>query len=188
VRDTVSESFTQLARKFRKIEKLVQHSQDDPLTCWIEALRIARDTSPVLKAAPIRHDIFSVTIQLRRIFDKYPVPKEISFWWFGLFDVQEPDGSPGAGFYLGSGRGDDGAGQLAAGTTSVYPAGDDLLDSEVLALVQAHKVVRPEEYEKFDYLLTFAAAAVIAKFASVACHLTPPVFVGFNSGDFARVL
>jgi len=184
----VSESFTRLAHKFRKIEKLVQLSEE-PLSCWIEALKIAKDNSPALKAAPIHHDIVIVTVQLRRIFAKYPVPRDITFWWFGLFDVQEPDGSEGAGFCLGSGRGDDGAGQLSAGATSVYPAGDhDLLDSEVLALVQAQKVVKPEEYEKFDYLVTFAAAAVIAKFASLACDLTPPVFVGFNSGDFGRVL
>lgn len=175
-----------LAQKFRQTVELVRKSQG-PVTCWMELLRIAGLDNPALRTAPIVDDIASVTAQLCQIFTKHPIPPGISFWWFGLFDV-EASGKEGAGFYVGGGRGDEQPEhQLAKGITFTYPPADDVLESQVLDVVQAQKTLMPDSYQILDYLLTFGAAAIIAKFAAAACGMTLPVFVGFNSGDFACV-
>ncbi len=182
----------ELAEAFAKIVALVRLA-DDPVSCWSGILDITGQSSnEKLRSIDVRGDIAFVSEQIRRVLDVAPVPTGIRYFYFGLFD-QLLEGREVAGYYVSGGSGDHAEKELAEGGRPQYFPPRRYLRSTILNVVK-EEVLRLRQStqtyaasELFDYAVMFGAAALLTKFAALSLGVRLPIYLGFDSGDFARI-
>jgi hypothetical protein len=172
----------QLAAAFRQIANEVCNATD-PKRCWSQILGISGQSSNErLTDLDVSADIHAIRRQLGEIFNSSPPPQGLAFFYFGLFD----DGS-GTGYYLSGYETPDAIGTLTRGEEPSFFPANRHLSSHVLKAVDAETARMPAERKTLTYAVTFGAGAVVSRFATLGLHLRQPVYVGFDSGDFARI-
>lgn len=182
-----------LAQFYRIVEAV--RSKDRPLPCWAEVLEITGQRSnEAVAGLDIVSDMISLTEQTDRLLRAAPLPAGVTFLWFGLCDVVIGDQDI-EGYYVSGWSGTD----PDEDRSLVYFPESRWLTSSVLngikdALRRVEKTAldagkeRPEDYHVLDYAVMFGAAAVLTKFAIQPLNARKiPVYVGFDSGDWALV-
>lgn len=180
----------ELGRAFRKVVALVQ-SCEDPCSCWTQVLDFAGQASnSELTSADIQSDIRSVAKQLECILATAPMPPDTSFVYFGFFD-RVVEGKEQAGYYISGWTGEHSDERLAEGGDPHYFPENRHLTSPLLNSIKAFAASKSsgshDAVQALEYAVTFGAASIISKFAASSVGLSLPVYVGFDSGDFARV-
>lgn len=183
-----------LLAQFHRIVEAVR-SEDRPLSCWAEVLEITSQRSnEALAGLDIVSDIISLTEQTDRLLRAAPLPTGVTFLWFGLCDSAIGDREI-EGYYVSgwSGTNPDEDRSLAYFpesrwlTSSVLNSIKDALRRVEKAALHTGKE-RPEDYHVLDYAVMFGAAAILTKFAIQPLNAQKiPVYVGFDSGDWALV-
>lgn len=175
-----------LASTFLTIAELLRASSD-MRDCWRKILASARVEDRGLTDAKIEEDVARVGAQLSQILTQDPPPSDLAFVYFGLFEKgSHQHRARRAGLYVAGGVGNPER-SLDEGRLSYSPHNRFLESSLLLAVARATRAQSSNQRQVFDYLLTFGAAGLIAKFSSLSYGIPLPVFVGFDSGDYARV-
>ena len=178
----------QLAVAFHKIVAVVNASED-PISCWSTVLKITGQIhNRRLRAAAVDAEITSVAEQIKRTVLAEPIPDGVRSLYFGLFD-EVAAGSEQTGYYI-SGWSGENPEQWDGEEPRYWPNGrymisDWLNDIRREAVHKRDSVHR--EREVLEYAVTFGAAAILSRFAARSLCLGLPIFVGFDSGDCARV-
>jgi len=124
--------------------------------------------------------------QVKNALDTQPPSSEIRLLWFGLFEGLRGK-EEYAGYYLAGYTGEE---QLAKGGPAPYSPDSPYITSQLLGTVinEAVRIGRASpRFSVFDYALMFGAAATLSRFAARSLGITLPIYVGFDSGDFARI-
>lgn len=165
-------------------------SSNDLRKCLHEVLEITgQGGNEALGSVDVGADLDSVVSQLKNTLEMKPPSSEIRLFWFGLFDELCGD-KERAGYYFGGWTGEE---QLHEGGTPKYFP-ECYLKSKLLEAVKGEAVrigrKSPDmypEFRVFDYAVMFGAAATLSRFATLALRVGLPTYVGFDSGDFARI-
>ena len=172
----------QLGAAFRQIAEDVR-AASDPKRCWSQILNVSgQDSNERLADLDVNADIHIVHMQLAEIFKALPPAQNLAFFYFGLFD--RPSGTA---YYVSGYEAPDAIGTLTNGEKPSFFPANCHLSSHVLEAVDAEIARTPAEQKVLAYAVTFGAGAVLSRFATLALKLPQPVYVGFDSGDFARV-
>jgi hypothetical protein len=175
-----------LGKLFDEITTLVRKSTD-PVRCWFEILQAAQEDSSRLRNARLESEINSLKDQLSHIWTQNPLPSNITFLYFGIFDACDEDKSnERVGFYVSGGDVSHAEEALEEGRLAYFPK-DRFLRTDLFQIVKEVAALAEQRRELLEYAIMFGAASVLAKFAIIACDLALPVYVGFDSGDFALV-
>jgi hypothetical protein len=127
--------------------------------------------------------------QVEDIVANEPVPDDLAFAYFGLFDSLDGGDSGDTarvGFYFAGGATPNCEDALENGDLSYFPAGRRV-HLDVLDRIREEGRKTPELQLIFEYLLLLGAAGVLAKSAITRLGVQMPTFVGFDSGDYFRV-
>ena len=182
-----------LAAIFERIAELVR-SNDDPRSCWSGVLEITGHSSNAsLAGLDFPGDVASLVTQLDGVLAAEPIPSETKFLRFGLFDLLVGD-QEAEGYYV---SGETGTNPGADMEPVYWPEGR-YLKSCVLYRIKANivqirnqsglaKTALPHEYDALEYAVMFGAAALLTKFTVRALGIRLPVYVGFDSGDWALI-
>jgi hypothetical protein len=162
-------------------------SSNDLSKCWHEVLEINGERGNVtLASADIQSDLESIVAQIKKTLDAQPPSSQIHVMWFGLFDGLRGD-TEYAGYYLAGWTDEQ---QLNEGGTPPYFPESRYLTSQLLDIVKGEAIRVGGESPKFtvfDYAVMFGCAATLSRFAALSLGFGVPVYVGFDSGDFARI-
>lgn len=163
---------------------------DSASDAWMAIVRIADGAgarvAEDVRTVDIETDTASVGTQLRSITMHRP-PQGMDFLYFGLYDAyDETTGGTLPGFYLAGGRGENPEEAVYEAPLPYRPQPGDL-ESRVLMQIRRAADADEAQLTFYEYVLTFAAAAILAKFASRTADLTLPLLVGFDSGDILAV-
>ena len=162
-------------------------SSNDLSKCWQEILKITEEQgNEALASANIRSDLDSIVAQVKNTLDTQPPSSEIRLLWFGLFDGLRGD-KEYAGYYIAGWTGEE---QLVEGGPIPYFPESRYITSQLLDAVKNEAVRIGRNSPKFcvfDYAVMFGAAATLSRFAAQSLGITLPIYVGFDSGDFARI-
>lgn len=176
----------ELAEQFLTAIDLIKKSSE-PEIAWPQVLAIVGEsTNALLLNIDLRSDIDHIALQVEDILIQEPPVEQLSFLYCGIFDVGER-GSANArvGSYLSGGYGQNPENQLDAGVLGYFPK-NRFLSSACLQVISAAAIDDPKK-KVFLYTLVFAVAALLAKHATAQAGITVPVYVGFDSGDFAKI-
>jgi hypothetical protein len=173
---------------FKRIVREVK-ANTEPTLCWQRVLDIAGQSSnPVLTALDLPGDAKATTKQVRSIFAKNPLPSDVTFLYFGLYDPADDKGEClSAGFYLAGGAATSPPEALDRGDLTYFPE-NRFLSSTVLNRIKEAGCERPELQQLLDHAVVFGAAAILAKNIVHRLGLHVPVYVGFDSGDYSLVV
>jgi hypothetical protein len=174
---------------FGRIVDIVR-SSGDPSSCWLEILEASGfSQDSFLSSQPIVSDVASLSSQLQRVFEIEPIPSEVAFLWFGLFDFLKC-GEELEGYYVSGWEGTN----PEEGQEVYVPKGGYLASTVLNGVKSATKRIEraeggkvTDEFRALDYAVMFGAAALLAKFAILALTVRLAVYVGFDSGDWALV-
>ena len=171
---------------FRRIVAAVS-SSIDPNQCWEEILEITGEQgNSTLASVNMQFELDSIVTQVGAVLREEAPPPEIRLLWFGLFDGLRGDREY-AGYYLAGWTDEK---ELDKGGPPPYFPNSRYLTSQLLDLLKDEARRVGEDSPRFaiyDYALMFGAAATLSRFAVRSLQATLPVFVGFDSGDFAQV-
>jgi hypothetical protein len=135
-------------------------------------------------------EVDQIAAQLSYVRDQAPPPTDVSFLYFGLVDLADPNGNwqevgPEIGFYVSGGQADDPERDLPEAPRSYFPE-DRFLESSLLREIRDASKALGRDYNVFDYGLMLGAAGLLAKFAAQRLDFRQAILVGFDCGDFAR--
>ncbi len=144
-----------------------------------------------IRARDIADDVEDIVTQLAQIRAEEPPPDDLSFLYFGLVDVADPDTNwqevgTGVGFYVSGGQAENPERDLPDVPRSYFPE-DRFLKSPLLQAIREASRTLGRDYNVFDYGLMLGAAGLLAKFAAARLGLTETILVGFDCSDYARV-
>lgn len=160
----------------------------DPTLGWKEMLSIVGKPQLTVTVAQVREDIESVKRQVASILKGERFAKNTTFLYFGIFDaVVNAATGERTGLYLAGGSGAEPEKQLSEGNLSYMP-NNRFLESILLQKIRDAARVPDNDQALFEYAITLGAAAILSKEAAIASSICLPVFVGFDSGDFFRIL
>lgn len=155
--------------------------------CWQEVLEITgQQDNLTFASANIQSDLDSIVAQVRNILHAEPLSSGIRLLWFGLFDGLNDDNEY-AGYYI-AGYMDEK--QFDEGATPPYFPESRYITSDLLNIAKSEAVrIGPAsaKFSLFDYAVMFGAAATLSRFAALSLGIGLPIYVGFDSGDFARI-
>jgi len=172
----------QLDAAFRRIAEEVCKATD-ARRCWSEILDISgQGSNERLANLDVNTDIDAVHMQLAEIFKTSPPAQDLAFFYFGLFERRG-----GTGYYVSGYKSSDAIAVLTGGDEPSFSPPNRHLSSRVLKAIDAETATMPTMRNALTYLVTFGAGAVLSRFATMALQLRQPVYVGFDSGDFARI-
>jgi hypothetical protein len=162
-------------------------SENDLNCCWDAILNITGQTgNETLAKADIRADLSSITLQLTSAIQLEPIPSTIKLLWFGLFDARQGE-KKFAGYYFAGWANET---QIQEGGPSPYFPAHRYLTSTLLNTVKDESCRfsgRDDQFSVLDYAVMFGAAATLSKFAAQNAGIQLPIYVGFDSGDFACI-
>jgi len=172
----------QLGAAFRQIAGEVCKATDAK-RCWSQILGISGQSSNELLAnVNVNADIDAVQKQSAEIFSTSPFPRNLAFFYFGLYEHRN-----GTGYYISGYEAADAVGTLSRGDEPSFFPANRHLTSLVLKAIDAETATIPTKRDALNYAVTFGAGAMLSRFAMLALQLRQPVYVGFDSGDFARI-
>lgn len=177
----------QLASKFLEIAHIVRTSTD-PQDCW----RVVLDSvgmlgHPNLAKCDADNDVSNLVRQLELVWTKEPIPPDLTFLYFGIFEALDRGAKRSAPrAYIAGGSGPDPERQLREGALSYFPK-SRFLSSSLLRAVGHAAHSNEGQRQTFEYLLPFGALSLVVRFAVISCAIAQPTFVGFDSDDFARI-
>jgi hypothetical protein len=172
----------QLGAAFRRIAEEVCNATD-PQSCWSQILSLSgQSQNERLANLDMNADIDAIHAQLAEIFKTSPPPENLAFFYFGLFERRS-----GTGYYVSGYEARDASATLTSGQEPSFFPANRHLSSRVLEVVDAEAARMPAERKTLTYAVTFGAGAVLSRFAMLALQFRRPVYVGFDSGDFARI-
>ena len=180
----------QLVKVFHQIVATVS-SGKELSSCWRDVLEITGQRgNAAVASVDIQSDLERVVLQVKNTLNAEPPSPEIRLLWFGLFDAS-CSGQEYAGYYLAGWTNEEQPNKV--GPPPYFPE-SRYMRSKVLDAVKGEAVriggKSPETYEEFrelDYALMFGAAATLSRFVALALGVGLPIYVGFDSGDFARI-
>lgn len=142
---------------------------------------------PELRACDVAGEVRALREKVAEVLRGEPVPPELGFIYFGLFDArdEETDG-PVAGFYVGGGAGEDPELAAAEGRLGYLPDSRYFI-SPLLDAIQAASERDGYDPALMGYALVFGAAALLAKHATEGLLDEYPLVVGFDEGDRAVI-
>lgn len=148
-----------------------------------------RGWDPVEMAGSVTIDqaVYLVRQQLLRVFEVNPMPKNLGFLYFGLFDRdQEVEEMPSAGFYVSGGIhfDDKDADSLC---DLPYAPDDGEITSELLDQLKRGALSDQSSREFIEYAVMFGLGSLLAKFGLPEQAFGLKVIVGFDEGDFAEI-
>src|SRR4051812_44865160 len=147
---------------------------------WVSA-RSNLDSKEV-STIDIDEESEKLTKQLGAAISKHPIPEEIRFLYFGLYESNRNT----CGFYLSGGaRAPENPNDLT--DNSLTNAARVYLRSGLLDELLRKSKELPELDSWFGYALSWGAAAILAKYSSRALGLSQELLVGFDSGDVERI-
>jgi len=157
-----------------------------PSECWQKLLTLTNKLSVTrLAATDIDAEIMSVAHQLEAIWSVEPVPEDVTFLYFGLYDLQDKAVPRGrVGFYVSGGSSPSPAEALRLGDKLSYGPKHGRLKCDLLDQIRMTEAERPKEADVLDYAVMLGAAAIVVKGATQIVGVSLPVYVGFDSGDF----
>src|SRR5262245_10569598 len=112
--------------------------------------------------------------------------QKFAFCGSAIFDGVQGD-EEYAGYYLAGWTSEE---QLEEGGTPPYFPKSRYITSGLLNMVksEAGRIGGGSpKFSVFDYAVMFGAAATLSRFAARSLGITVPIYVGFDSGDFARI-
>jgi hypothetical protein len=172
----------QLGELFCRAQDMVR-TQKDPSSLWKRILEMTGESgNSSLVKIDVHRDSCAVTDRVRQILEIEIPPKNTSFLYFGLFERS----NQWPVLYIAGGTRADVETALSEGHLDYFPK-DRFVRSELLRSVAKARRVARGSRGLFDYVLQFAAAAIVAKSAIDRLGLEHPVYVGFDSGDRARI-
>jgi len=172
----------QLGAAFLRIAEEVCNATD-PQSCWSQILSLSgQSQNERLANLDMNVDIDAIHAQLAEIFKISPPPENLAFFYFGLFEH-----SSRTGYYVSGYEAPDAVGTLTRGDEPSFFPPNRHLSSRVLKAIDAETLTMPTKRNALTYAVTFGAGAVLSRFAMLAFQLWQPVYVGFDSGDFARI-
>ena len=178
MRRDIGEIFEQVEQAARK--------DDDLETQWLKILNITEQaSSSELVDLDIHADAEKITEQVHKIITEYPIPKALTFLYFGLFD-RDLLGHESVGFYISGGTSDNPKEALTNGSLDYFPE-RRFIHSVVLDAIKHEELKKAEPKEVFSYALVFGAAAILSKEVSKLLCLKTSVYVGFDSGDYSLI-
>ena len=162
-------------------------SEDDLDCCWAAILRITGQAeNRTLAKADIHADVKSVSVQLTRAIQSDPIPSTVKLLWFGLFDERQGEKEL-AGYYFVGWMNET---QIQDGGTAPYSPAGRYITSTLLNTIKDESCKfseRDDQFAVLDYAVMFGAAAALSKFSAQISCIQLPIYVGFDSGDFACV-
>lgn len=142
---------------------------------------------PELRAWDVAHEARALRGRVAEVLRDAPLPPEIRFISFGLFDARDEEtDAPVAGFYVAGGEADDAELAVAAGRLSYLPESRYVI-SPLLDAIQATSEREGYDGVLMSYALVFAAAALLAKHATEGLLDDRTLVVGFDEGDRAVI-
>lgn len=142
------------------------------------------EVPPELRAWNVEDEVSGLRDRLAEVLRGEPVPPEIRFLWFGLFDARDEEtDAPVAGFYVGGGREEL---ELAEGRLAYLPEARYLI-SPLLDSIQAASERDGYDPTLMSYALVFGAAALLARHATEGLLDGRALVVGFDEGDRAII-
>lgn len=172
----------QLGAAFSRIAQEVFKAAD-PQSCWAKILDLCgQGSNERLADLDVNADVDAIRMQLVKIFKTSPPPQNLGFFYFGLFERRS-----GTGYYVSGYEAQDASDTLTSGEAPSFCPARRNLSSRVLETVDSEAERTPTERTTLTYAVTFGAGAVLSRFAMLALQFRQPVYVGFDSGDFARI-
>ncbi len=177
-----------LGLMFREIQRITA-TQMDPHASWTRVLEITGQTGdPQLVSVDMGMESRAVARQMREILAQQPLPSGVTFLYFGLFDPMSEKGKRmSAGYYVAAGAAGNCEEALRRGDLKYLPE-NRFIESAVLSSVRESACEESSRKDILGYAVLFGAAAILAKEAVISIGLHLPVYVGFDSGDFAVIL
>ncbi|HEX6802134.1 MAG TPA: hypothetical protein VF133_00510 [Terriglobales bacterium] len=128
--------------------------------------------------------------QVKNILILEPAPVDISFLYFGLFELldrtRDTSSRARVGFYFAGGTAPKPEVALDRGDLSYLP-NERFLQSRILNRIRELGSDDVESRQIFDYAILLGAAGVLAKSVGANIGINVPTYVGFDSGDYALV-
>jgi len=173
-----------LAAIFQRIGEVVRDAEDAE-AAWITLLaEMGQGSNPGLTELAITSDVDDLRRQLISTFRSSPFNDEVRFFYFGLFDKPQ-----GFGYYVSGYQEPDAHHAISTARPPVYLPPNRFLTSRVLARIHSQTTLATQEHrEVLAYAATLGAAAIVTRFAMLNIRPSRPVYAGFDSGDFLRVL
>ena len=138
--------------------------------------------SKQIPSIDIEEESEKLTSQLAAALSSHPIPKEIRFLYFGLYELADRT----CGFYVSGGeRAPENPNALT--DSSLTHAERVYLHSGLLDDLLRKSKELPELDSWFGYALSWGAAAILAKYSAQRLGLNQQLLVGFDSGDVERI-
>jgi hypothetical protein len=179
-------SINELANTFYRMVDTIS-SSNDLNRCWRDILEITGEQGNMaLASAEIKSDLDSIVAQVKKTLHTQPPSSEIRLLWFGLFDGRR-GGKDFAGYYLAGWTSKE---QLDGGGPPPYFPESRYFTSQLLDTIKNEALrigTDSPKYSVLVYAVMFGAAATLSRFATRSLGITLPIYVGFDSGDFAKI-
>ena len=139
------------------------------------------------RTVDVERSVNEVHEQLISLFEREPIPVEVTFLYFGLFDLHpRGEGVPRVGFYISGGQAYDPSDSDSLCNPLYFPE-NRLISSRLLDEVRSLALSLPPNREFLEYTVMFAMAAMLARFALPVPPNRYSLIVGFDEGDFAKI-
>jgi hypothetical protein len=173
---------------YHLLVELVQGDQGD-CEKWRELLRLTGCSSlSRLTALDVNSEIEDLRSQLEKVWQSEPLHQDLTFVYFGLFDLADrriPEGR--AGFYVSGGTSRNPLEELTTSARLTYMPQSGQLRCNLLEQVKSADGEMPGKSEVLGYVVMLGGAALVVKGAIRRLNVSLPVYVGFDSGDVLSV-
>jgi hypothetical protein len=175
---------------FSQIQRILIEMEARPNTLWKTVLDITGQSAN-LELLSLDFEVGSqiAAQQVESILALQPLPANLSFVYFGLFDLVEHGEDfryARVGCYFAGGTAPDPETALDRGDLSYFPE-KRFLNLDILNRIRELGLRLSVSRQLLDYVILFAATAIVAKNAVAILGIRLPVYVGFDSGDYALV-
>lgn len=175
---------------FKNLEAILKKAYDNE-SAWFSILSYAKLRLSMSLQEVARQDfrraIVEASEQVTLTLALEPLPRDLEFLYFGLYDA----GIPGedrmvAGYYISGGHPFDSEDLSCIENVTYFPS-QRLIRSHLLDGLKRFSEREAATSTLTDYLLGLPAACIITK--GLLCEIgeTRPTLVGFDEGDFLRI-
>jgi len=174
---------------FREVQRVV-NTNASPDVLWKRILDVAGES----KNAELRSLDFEASSrvaaqQLSAMIRSQPLPSNLSFVYVGLVDLVDRTSrfnEVHVGCYFAGGTSFTAEESLNSGDLSYFPQ-NRFFKLEILDRIKRLNYGEHHRQQLFDYVILFGAAAILAKEAVASVGIRAPLYVGFDSGDYALI-
>ena len=129
----------------------------------------------------------TVSKQLSEILAESPIPSDIVFLYFGLFEMGfEDSDETHAGYYISGGLNFDSENPDTLCDLPYFPE-NRYIRSSLLDAIKSIGATEEENFDFIDYLVMLGASALITKFALATQAIIYKTVVGFDDGDYLEL-